>query len=382
MGELEDQIARLAQARADQVPPYQAPASLDRARASRRGVWFAVAAAITAVVVAAGALLWDRGDDPSVRTAPAPATEVPAPTTVAPTTPTTTPAVATACPEVTGIDTNPKSGSGHPGSAQLKAVQIQTSDCVDEVTFTFGTGLPNWSVEYRTGPFTLDPSGQPLSIEGDAFLFVRFEHGEGVRSNDDAARDVFAGPLSHVTEVRQTQDFEGIVTWIIGLDTRAPFTVVDRSDGDRGRIVVAIPEVGEARAVRCAVPGEHFELAVPPGWYTELNDDVRCHLFAPEPSSDRRVLVDVSPSTSVAGLFGPSPVMSSMTTADGRTASCLEGVYVGSDSFPAGQPGFVCSVGWGDGQNLTVTTNGYAGPRYADYKAGVQAIVGSARYLP
>jgi len=29
-----------------------------------------------------------------------------------------------------------------------------------------------------------------------------------------------------------------------------------------------------------------------------------------------------------------------------------------------------------------VTTNGYAGPNYAEYKAGVQAIVASARYVP
>jgi len=352
-------------------------------------VWFAVAAAITAFVVAAGALLWDRGDDPSVRTAPAPATELPAPT-VEPTTlttpATTAPPAPATCPDVPAASMDSKSRTGHvaqsPGSGRLDSVRIQTSDCADEVAFTFGNGSPNWSVEYRTGPFTLDPSGQPVSVQGSAFLFVRFEHAEGVRSNDDAARDLLAGPLSHVTQVRQTQDFEGIVTWIIGLDAQLPFTAAERDAGQGGRtLAIELPERGDARGVTCTRPEQHLEFTVPVGWYAQLRDDVRCELVAPEPGSDRPVVVDVIPGTSIAALFGPT-TPTTLTTADGRTASCVEGIYTGSSYFPAGQPGFVCSVNWGDGQNVTVTTNGYAGPRYAEYKAGVQAIVASARYLP
>jgi len=390
MGELEDQIARLAQHRADQVPAYRAPASLDRARASRRGVWFAVAAAITAVVIAAGAFLWSRGDDPSVRTTPAPATEVPAPTTIPPTTPTTpttaAPAPAT-CPGVGNASTSPKSGTGviTPGTAlvELAGVNISTSGCTDEVTLTFGRGLPSWSVEYRAGPLTLEPSGLPLEMEGTAFLVVRFEYGQGARSDNGPPKQITAGPLSHITEVRQTQDFEGIVTWVIGLDEQLPFTTTERDESLGGRsLVVAFPERGDPRAVTCSRPQDHLEFTVPLGWYAPLGDDIRCQTVAP-PGTDRSVLVYVDPSTSVAALFGPSPVMSSITTADGRTASCLEGTYnSGSSHFPAGQPGFLCSVAWGDGQSLTVTTNGYAGPNYAEYKAGVQAIVASARYVP
>ena len=180
-------------------------------------MWFAVAAAITAFVVAAGALLWDRGDDPSVRTAPAPATEVPAPTTVVPTTPTTAPPAPATCPDVADATTSPKSGAGAivPGTAlvELAGVNISTSGCADEVTLTFGRGLPSWSSEYRAGPLTLEPSGLPLEMEGSAFLVVRFEYGQGARSDNGPAKQISAGPLSHITQVRQTQDFEGIVTW-------------------------------------------------------------------------------------------------------------------------------------------------------------------------
>ena len=248
-------------------------------------MWFAVAAAITAFVVAAGALLWDRGDDPSVRTAPTPATEVPEPTTVAPTTPTTPPTTSppvAACPEAPDATTSPKSGSGRPGTGQLANVQIQTSDCADEVAFTFGQGLPNWSVEYRPGPLTLEPSGLPLNIEGNAFLVVRFEHGEGVRSDNGPPKQLTAGPLSHVTEARQTQDFEGIVTWVIGLDEQLRFTATERDESLGGRsLVVAFPERGDPRAVTCSRPQDHVEFAVPDGWYTELRDDSGCTVFVP-----------------------------------------------------------------------------------------------------
>ena len=231
MGELEDQIARLAHARADEVPPYRAPASLDRARASRRGVWVAVAAAITAIAVAVGALLWSRGDDSSVRTGPTPATEVPAPTTIPPTTPPTPPTTAPAvraCP-TEQVDTNPMSGgpSGRTEDAVLVNVQIQTSACVDEVAFSF-RGAPDWTVEYQSAPIMLQPQGEPVDVDGAAFLVVRFDHSDAGRAGYTGPQQLRAGPLSHVTEVRMTQDFEAVLTWVIGLDARVPFGVEER----------------------------------------------------------------------------------------------------------------------------------------------------------
>jgi hypothetical protein len=395
MGELEDQIARLAQHRADQVPPYRAPASLSSARGRHRAAWFVAAAAIvTAIAVVAGAVLWDRGDDPSVRTGPSPATELPAPSTVPPTTPpTTAPPVAATCPGDAAADANAKRGAGRPSPAapngRLGNVQIQTSECADYIAFQFGSGLPDWSVEYRPGPFTLDPSGQPVDIEGSAFLFVRFEHAEGARFND-LPPDLHAGPLSHVTEVRQTQDFEGIVTWIIGLDARLPFVVVDRSPEGYGRIAIVIPEPGAARDVTCNVPELHMSVRVPSGWYTELSEQFRCRDFGPAPfvivrQSDAPVPVFIATGaeSSLAGIRASQEVTSttSVQTADGRTATCIEGV-TRSGIGPIGTRFYYCEVPWDAVAYLSVSTSQYSDAEFPTHKTGVRAIVESARYLP
>jgi hypothetical protein len=387
MGELEEQIARLAQHRADQVPPYQAPASLSSARERHRAAWFVAAAAVViAIAVVAGALLWDRGDDPSVRTGPSPATELPAPSTVPPTTPTTPPTTAPpprACP-VEQVDTNPMSGgpSARTEDAALVNVRIQTSACVDEVAFTF-RGAPDWTVEYRSAPIMLQPQGEPVDVEGAAFLVVRFDHSDAGRAGYTGPQQLFAGRLSHVTEVRLTEDFEAVLTWVIGLDARVPFGVEERD----GKVVVRFPESGDERAVRCAVPEDHFEVLVPPGWYTELNEDVRCHFFAPEPfeivrNTDAPVPVSLYMSSTGGGSQTGPGTSSSLTTADGRAATCYEAENTGEGLFPRGTWHFVCSVPWGDNEFLNVATGGYENPEFSQYKAGIQAMIQSATYLP
>jgi hypothetical protein len=390
MGELEDQIARLAQHRADQVPPYRAPASLSTARGRHRAAWFVAAAAIvTAIAVVAGAVLWDRGDDPSVRTGPSPATELPAPSTVPPTTPPTTTPSPRACP-VEQVDTNPMSGgpAGRTEDAALAYVHIQTSACVDEVAFRF-RGSPDWTVEYRSGPILLEPSDQLVDIEGAAFLVVRFDHSDAGRAGYTGPQQLFAGSLSHVTEVRQTQDFEAVLTWVIGLDSRVPFGVEERRNGGDTSVVVRFPEPGEERAVRCSLPEDHAEFFVPSGWYTELNEDVQCHFFAPEPfrivrNSDARVPVMLSVGAgSIANeLRGGTAVSTPVQTADDHRGECFEDENKAGGRFPAGTRFFACIVGWADGQFLTVSTNGYSGAEFETNKAGVQAIVTTARYLP
>jgi hypothetical protein len=225
-------------------------------------------------------------------------------------------------------------------------------------------------------------------MEGRAFLVARLEHAEGLRGGGSPS-SVLAGPLSHITEVRQTQDFEGIVTLVIGLDATIPFTVSDRSDADNGRIAVSFHETGEARAVRCAIPEDHVEVLAPAGWYTELNEDVRCHYFASEPfeilrNTDALVPVDlvVSTSTSIAGMQNGPVETTPVTTADNHVGNCIEGENRQGGLMAVGSRFLICAVGWGDGRYLLVRTNGYSGAQFETNKAGVQAIVASARYLP
>jgi hypothetical protein len=277
--------------------------------------------------------------------------------------------------------------SGRTEDAVLVNVRIQTSACVDEVAFSF-RGSPDWSVEYRPGPILLEPSDQLVDIEGAAFLVVRFDHSDAGRAGYTGPQQFRAGPLSHVTEVRQTQDFEAVLTWVIGLDSRLPFGVEERD----GKVVVRFPESGEERDVRCALPDDHVEFLVPSGWYTELNDDVRCHYFAPAPfeilrNSDAYVPVQIrlhSQST-VQGLLGTPSIIgttSTPVTIDGRPGTCVEGENAGGGLAPRGTRVYWCEIAWGPGGYLTVSTDGYSGPAFETNKAGVQALLATARYLP
>ena len=77
------------------------------------------------------------------------------------------------------------------------------------------------------------------------------------------------------------------------------------------------------------------------------------------------------------GFAAPSPrVLSSDDQRPGR-----DGVYSGADPTRQGRV-FVCTVPWGDAGTLVVMTNGVPESQFDTYKAGVQAIVESARYLP
>lgn len=108
-------------------------------------------------------------------------------------------------------------------------------DCAENVVFSFtGIGtdapgtVPEALVEYRDASKLSGPSGDPISVAGNAFLIARFEPSQN--HTDDGA-----GPLAPVQvtgagtalvrEVRQIEDFEGIVVYAIGLDRQVPFSV-------------------------------------------------------------------------------------------------------------------------------------------------------------
>lgn len=113
-------------------------------------------------------------------------------------------------------------GSGA-GVATLARVTVAPLfGCAEQVQFTFRAPAPGgvgYDVRYVAAPVA-SPSGLPVHVAGDAFLEVTLHPAQ---SND------YAGPLdytpfvtSNVVEVRQTQNFEGYVTWVIGLAHAAP----------------------------------------------------------------------------------------------------------------------------------------------------------------
>ena len=152
-------------------------------------------------------------------------------TTIPPTTvPTTT------VPSLPGGSTDPKSGAGNGGTApagQAVLTNVRTSGHAgfDRVVIEFaGDTLPGWSVGYAQPPFTLDASGAPVAVAGQAFLHLRLDPATeidpatGHPSYTGGSRVPGSG-TADVIECVNNGDFEGVVSWVIGLHQQAPFTV-------------------------------------------------------------------------------------------------------------------------------------------------------------
>jgi hypothetical protein len=124
---------------------------------------------------------------------------------------------------------SPAKGAQH----LLTDVAVTHDACVDTVTMTFTAQTadpPTYTVSYQSGPFTQDASGAPVSVAGNAFVVVRLEPAAGFdfvagKPTYTGPKDVEGAGAHHVTQVVETGDFEGVVTWVIGLDTKRPFAV-------------------------------------------------------------------------------------------------------------------------------------------------------------
>ena len=125
--------------------------------------------------------------------------------------------------------TTPKSA----GSSLLTSLSVSGAPCTDRVIFGFlarSGGTPNCNVAYQNGPFTEDASGRPVTVAGTAFVVVRCT---SAYTYDPATnRTTYAGPKSiipssarYVREVVKIGDFEGVLSWVVGLSERRAFKV-------------------------------------------------------------------------------------------------------------------------------------------------------------
>ena len=165
-------------------------------------------------------------------TTDAPVTTTPttgsAPTTTSgPTTPTTV-----ACSDAGG-PTAPVTTGNSQVSALLHSVQVTSAGCIDLVRFGFLTktdAQPSCKVSYQPGPFTANASGIKVTVDGNAFVVVRCSPAYGY--DFDTGNPTYTGPAiitptgaRSVRELVETGDFEGVLTWVIGLDAQRPYTV-------------------------------------------------------------------------------------------------------------------------------------------------------------
>ncbi len=183
-----------------------------------------------------------------VRVTPAP-TAPPATSAAASTAPATTPAAtgtrtATFAPTAPGpVPTTTAGPGGTPASAcptqtggspanraLLTAVRVAHHDGYDRIVYEFSPSTGPGS--YGVPPFTIGvassfagPSGQPVHVDGNAFLNVRFQNTDAhndagqptIGSSDIKASDLRPS-TTIIREVRLVEDFEAVVVWGVGLD--------------------------------------------------------------------------------------------------------------------------------------------------------------------
>lgn len=131
----------------------------------------------------------------------------------------------------------------------LTAIRVARHPAYDRVVFQFAGGVPGYSVRYVTGVMA-DPSARPVLLPGRAYLQVVFHPASEIRQNPSGSPPItrtYTGPstltplLPTLLQVRAAGDFEGYLTFGIGLSGRArvrAFTLTgpDRVVLDIGRV--------------------------------------------------------------------------------------------------------------------------------------------------
>jgi hypothetical protein len=104
----------------------------------------------------------------------------------------------------------------------LRAISVgrheQASPSYDRISFTFTGTFPSYDLFYVPA-LTADPSGKPVSIEGDGVLRIRFIEADAHDASGRSA--VLSAPPAHIgyTSIAgyaQAGDFEGVVTYGVG----------------------------------------------------------------------------------------------------------------------------------------------------------------------
>lgn len=140
----------------------------------------------------------------------------------------------------------PASFTGTVGTAEVKkglerpvtlqSVSTTTCEGFDRVVFEFNTpATPGHHVSYIDKPIRQCGSGNTVQVAGDAWLEVRMIPAQ---AHTDAGQATIAQTnrtvnLPNLRQLVQTCDFEGHVTWVLGVGSPKRFRVVELTNPSR-----------------------------------------------------------------------------------------------------------------------------------------------------
>ena len=150
------------------------------------------------------------------------------------------------CQPLAGASLTPKKSPAqmNPVTVYLTDVSIEQQTCSDGVVFKFEDAhASGYDVSYQPASTAKieDASGNPVEVAGNAFLVVKLSPAMTAKIEGDQVTKTYTGPkklagAGPVEAVVKTGDFESVVTWVIGLDQKRPFSV----DASAGTLTVAI----------------------------------------------------------------------------------------------------------------------------------------------
>jgi hypothetical protein len=116
--------------------------------------------------------------------------------------------------------------------------------CFERLVIEADNGdFPGWSAEYVDDPVRLGESDNFVSIEGSATLSVRISMWMPTMEGDgySGAIQLFPTNVNHILELRETENFEAVSIWSIGLDAKYPFTATVLHNPERLVIDFYVP---------------------------------------------------------------------------------------------------------------------------------------------
>jgi hypothetical protein len=145
-----------------------------------------------------------------------------------------------------GFSTNPVSvpdpNVAPAGLPQLLAVDVGQHEGFDRVVFRFSSAAPGYNISY-VDQVTADPSDQPVALQGNAFILVAVHSIASTNVGAPAAPQGRQTPnFPQLKEIAGAGDFEGTVSFGLGLASRSGFRVSVLTGPDR--IVVDVKTGG------------------------------------------------------------------------------------------------------------------------------------------
>jgi hypothetical protein len=127
------------------------------------------------------------------------------------------------------------------GQPQLLQVTTGHHATYDRVVFRFSSRAPGYYVRYVAQP-TMDGSGNPVTLVGNAFLAVTMHSVASTQAGKPPAPQVRQRPrYPQLRALVGTGDFEGYVSYTLGLKSKSGFRAFTLRNPDRLVVDVRIP---------------------------------------------------------------------------------------------------------------------------------------------